>query len=227
MKFKGPIFAAVAGTGMYVPDKILTNFDLEKMLDTSNEWIVERTGIKQRHILEEGKASSDMGLEAAKKALQKAEMTPGDIDLIIVTTYTPDYTFPTTACLIQDRLGCPKIPAYDLGAACSGFVFALSTAAQFIVTGAYRNILVIGTDASSRVVNWEDRNTCVLFGDAAAAFVLKPASISDPLLKLKAFHMGCDGAGAEYLYQPAGGSLLPTSQETVEKKLHSIFMNGR
>lgn len=228
MKFSGELSPSIISTGIYVPDKILTNKDIEKFVDTSDEWIVERTGIRKRHILEEGRGSSDMGVEAARRALDKAGLKPVDIDMVIVATYTPDHTFPTTACLIQDKLGMRTVPSFDLGAACSGFVFALATASLYAVSGSFRRVLMIGTDSSSRVVNWEDRNTCVLFGDAAAACVIEAVpSVDGPGLKVRGVHMGCDGSGKDHLYQPAGGSLLPSTEETVREKLHSINMNGR
>lgn len=228
MIFSGEMSPSIISTGVYVPDRILTNKDLEKLVDTSDEWIVERTGIRKRHILEEGKASSDMGVEAARRALDKAGLEPADVDLVIAATYTPDHTFPTTACLIQDKLGLRTIPSFDLGAACSGFVFALATASLYAVSGSFKTILMIGTDTSTRVVNWEDRNTCVLFGDAAAACIIQAVPSSDgPGLKIRGVHMGCDGSGKDHLFQPAGGSLHPPTADTVRDKQHSICMNGR
>jgi len=166
--------AKISAVGCYVPERVLTNQDLERMVDTSDEWIVERTGIRKRHIADPSMATSDMAVEAARQALESRGMDPADVEVIIVCTVTPDMMFPSTACLVQDRLGCPRAWGFDLIAACSGFVYGLTTAAHFIEAGAYRRILVIGADTMSRIVNYKDRATCVLFGDAAGAFLVSP-----------------------------------------------------
>lgn len=214
----------IIGVGSYVPEKVLTNFDLEKMVETSDEWIVSRTGIKERRIAAEHEASSDLAVRAAERALHDAGLTAEVIDLIVVATITPDMTFPATACLVQDRLGATQAATFDLSAACTGFIYGITTAAQFISTGAYQHVLVIGVDCLSRIVDWEDRNTCVLFGDGAGAAVLAPVEDGYGLLS---FDLGGKGAGGDLLKVEAGGSRLPASLETVEGKKHTIFMNGR
>jgi 3-oxoacyl-[acyl-carrier-protein] synthase-3 len=214
----------IIGVGSYVPEKVLTNFDLEKMVETSDEWIVSRTGIKERRIAADHEASSDLAVRAGERALDDAGLKAEDIDLIIVATITPDMTFPATACLVQNRLGATQAATFDLSAACTGFIYGITTAAQFISTGAYRHVLVIGVDCLSRIVDWEDRNTCVLFGDGAGAAVLAPVEEGYGLLS---FDLGGKGAGGDLLKVEAGGSRLPASLETVEGKKHTIFMNGR
>lgn len=222
---QAPYRAVVAGVGSYLPEKILTNADLEKMVDTTDEWIVSRTGIRERHILAEGEATSHMATEAGRRALDNAGMDPEDVDLIIVGTFTPDYYFPTTACLVQDRLGCTRAGGFDLAAACSGFIYSVSTAAAYISAGLYENVLVIGADANSRIVDWEDRNTCVLFGDGASAVVMKRGKGKDR--GVLSTYLRSDGGGWSFLHQPAGGSLRPPTHETVEQRLHHIKMDGR
>lgn len=209
---------------MYAPQIVLTNDDLAQRVDTSNEWIVERTGIERRHIIGERQASAYMAIEAARVALQVADADPREVDLIIVATATPDYVMPSTACLVQDALGAGRAGAFDLNAGCSGFVYALTVAHQAIASGEHTLALVIGVDTLSRVVDWQDRNTCVLFGDGAGAVLLRasqgPAGVLATLL-------GSDGSGADLLLIPAGGSALPASHETVDARQHYLQMNGR
>ncbi|WP_336761211.1 beta-ketoacyl-ACP synthase III [Paenibacillus sp. USHLN196] len=214
----------VIGTGKYVPEKILTNSDLEKMVDTNDEWIVSRTGIKERHIAAPDQATSDLAYEAAIKALESAGMTGSDLDLIIVATITPDSSFPSTACILQDKLGAKGAAAFDLSAACSGFVYGLASATSFIQSGMYNNALVIGADCLSRITDYTDRNTCVLFGDGAGAVVVGEVPEGRGF---KAFDLGAEGAGGSLLQMEGGGSRLPATAETVENKKHYIYMNGR
>ncbi|MGO4531345.1 beta-ketoacyl-ACP synthase III [Paenibacillus sp. 2TAF8] len=214
----------IIGTGKYVPEKILTNSDLEKMVDTNDEWIVSRTGIKERHIAAPDQATSDLAYEAALKALESAGMTGSDLDLIIVATITPDSSFPSTACILQDKLGAKGAAAFDLSAACSGFVYGLATATSFIKSGMYNNALVIGADCLSRITDYTDRNTCVLFGDGAGAVVVGEVPEGRGF---KAFDLGAEGAGGSLLNIEGGGSRLPASTETIENKKHYIYMNGR
>lgn len=213
----------ILGTGMHLPEKVLTNADLEKMVDTSDEWIVSRTGIRERRIAAENEASSDLAVKAAEMALKNANISAEQLDLIIVATITPDMVFPATACLVQNRLGATKAATFDLSAACAGFIYGVSTASQFIATGLYRYALVIGVEVLSRITNWEDRSTCVLFGDGAGAVVLGPVEDGYGFLS---HDLGGDGAGGELLKLPAGGSRMPASATTVEKKLHTLYMNG-
>lgn len=214
----------ILGTGSYVPEKVLTNVDLEKMVDTSDEWIVTRTGIRERRIAAPDQAASDLAYEAAQKALCSAGLRGEDLDLIIVATVTPDSFFPSTANILQDRLGARRAAAFDLAAACSGFLYGVVTASQFVRTGAYRYILVVGVDTLSKITNYEDRNTCVLFGDGAGAVIIGPVPEGYGLLS---FELGSDGSGAPLLNMPAGGSRMPASIETVQKKLHTIHMSGQ
>lgn len=214
----------ILGTGSYLPEKVLTNADLEKMVETSDEWIVTRTGIRERRIAAPEQASSDLAYEAAQKALKAAGLRGEDLDLIIVGTVTPDSFFPSTANILQDRLGARHAASFDLAAACSGFLYGVVTASQFIRNGSYRYALVVGVDTLSKITNYEDRNTCVLFGDGAGAVVIGPVPEGYGLL---AFELGSDGSGGSLLNMPAGGSRLPASVETVEKKLHTIHMSGQ
>lgn len=213
----------ILGMGHYVPEKILTNFDLEKMVETSDQWITERTGIKQRHIAAPEEATSDLCYNAAMIALKDAGVAPEEIDLVIVATASPDHVFPSTACLVQDRIGAKNAAAFDLAAGCSGFVYSLGVASQMIATGLYKHALIIGAETLSRIMNWTDRNTCVLFGDGAGAAVLGPVEEGYGVLGID---MGADGSGGKYLIQPAGGSRNPASPETVEANDHTIHMNG-
>lgn len=213
----------ILGTGRYLPEKILTNFDLEKMVDTTNEWIVTRTGIESRHIAAPEQATSDLATEAAKKALISAGIKAEDLDLIIVATVTPDMNFPSTACIVQANLGATKAAAFDIESACSGFLYGVTIADQFIQSGMYRYILVIGAEAMSRILDWTDRNTCVLFGDGAGAAVIGVSNDESGILSTL---IGADGAGGKFLNMPAGGSRLPATLDTVKDKLHSVKMDG-
>ncbi|WP_169744135.1 beta-ketoacyl-ACP synthase III [Paenibacillus wynnii] len=213
----------IIGTGKYVPERILTNADLEKMVDTNDEWIVSRTGIRERHIAAPHEATSDLCYEASLKALESAGMKPEDLDLIIVATVTPDSTVPSTACILQDKLGAKGAAAFDLSAACSGFVYGLATAVGFIQNGMYKNALIIGADTLSRITDYTDRNTCVLFGDGAGAVIIGEVPEGRGF---QSFDLGAEGAGGNLLKVEAGGSRLPASQETVEGKKHYINMNG-
>ncbi|HCW51766.1 MAG TPA: 3-oxoacyl-ACP synthase [Clostridiales bacterium] len=216
--------AGILGLGSATGDRILTNGDLERLVDTSDEWIVERTGISERRVLGPGKATSDLAWEAARKALETSGVCAAELDLIVVATVTPDMPFPATACLLQDRLGARKAAAFDLEAACSGFLYGLVIASQFIRLGTYRYVLVIGAETLSRITDWTDRSTCVLFGDGAGAAVLGPVGTRAGVL---GWSLGADGSGADLLKMPAGGSRMPASTETVARRLHYIRMNGR
>lgn len=216
--------AGILGTGFYVPEKIMTNADLEKIVETSDEWIVERTGIKERRIAEDNQPMSDLALRAAKDALADAGVAAEDLDLIIVATLTSDRIIPSTACMIQNLLGAKHAAAFDLSAACSGFAYAASVAVQFIETGAYKKALVIGAETLSKYINWEDRNTCVLFGDGAGAAVLGQVEEGYGILS---FDLGSDGSGGDAIQIPSSGSLMPVSKESIDQKLNLIHMNGR
>lgn len=214
----------IIGTGAYLPEKVLTNADLEKMVDTTDEWIVTRTGIRERRIAGENQASSDLAVAAARRALNAARLDPSELDLIIVATVTPDMLFPATACLVQDALGAKRAATFDLSAACTGFLYGVATATQFIQTGLYRHALVIGVDCLSRITDYTDRNTCVLFGDGAGAAVLGPVEEGKGFLS---FELGGDGSGGHLLKQAAGGSRIPATQASLDERLHFISMNGR
>ncbi|MBW4080856.1 beta-ketoacyl-ACP synthase III [Paenibacillus sp. S150] len=214
----------IIGTGKYVPEKILTNSDLEKIVETNDEWIVSRTGIRERHIAAPHEATSDLAYEAALRALDSAGMKAEDLDLIIIATVTPDSAFPSTACILQDKLGAKGAAAFDLSAACSGFVYSLATATGFIQNGMYNNALIIGADTLSRITDYTDRNTCVLFGDGAGAVILGEVPEGRGF---QSFDLGAEGSGGNLLKMEAGGSRLPASRQTVEEKKHFIYMNGR
>ncbi len=216
--------AGILGTGYYLPEKILTNFDLEKIVETSDEWIVERTGIKERRIAEDNVPMSDLAMKAAENALTDAGVAAEELDLIIVATLTSDRIIPSTACMLQNRLGATHAAAFDLSAACSGFAYAASVAAQFIETGAYKKALVIGAETLSKYINWEDRNTCVLFGDGAGAAVLGQVEEGYGILS---FDLGSDGSGGDAIQIPSSGSLMPVSKESIDQRLNLIHMNGR
>lgn len=217
-------FAHVTGWGMAVPDRVLTNDDLAKMVDTSDEWILSRTGISERRIAEPGESTATLAADASLRALELTDINAKDIDLIIVATSTPEYLFPSTACIVQDKIGASRAGAFDISAACTGFIYAVNMAAQAIRTGSIENALVIGAETLSRFTNWEDRDTCVLFGDGAGAFVLQASDQPGGVLSCV---MRSDGSGESLLSIPAGGSKLPASHETVDKKQHTIQMNGR
>ena len=214
----------ITGVGSFVPENIMTNSDLEKMVDTSNQWIIERTGIEERRIAEKGVSSSDLAAIAAQRAMKDANVLPEDIDLILVATISPDYIFPSTACMVQKHIGARNAAAFDINAGCTGFIYALTTAKAFVKSGIYKKILVIGSETLSKIVDWKDRNTCVLFGDGAGACIVEPCQdgfgiISDEL--------GSDGSKGDVLIVPAGGSKEPTTLQTVEEGLNFIKMDGR
>lgn len=213
----------IIGTGSYVPEKVLTNYDLEKMVDTSHEWIMDRTGISERRIASSEEATSDLAYNASLSALKNAGIKPEDIDFIIVATITPDMLFPSTACLVQEKLGINGIFAFDISAACSGFVYALSVADNFIKSGLYRTGLVIGAEVLSRLVDWTDRSTCVLFGDGAGAVVLQAVSGENGIIST---HLRSDGRMWDMLYVPGGGTRVPASEDMLNKKLQYIKMRG-
>jgi len=218
------IAVGVLGVGKYVPDRVLTNQDLERMVDTSDEWIVTRTGIRERRIADPSQATSDLAYEAAVQALKTAGLTGEQIDLILVATVTPDTFFPSTACLLQDRLGARKAAAFDLSAACTGFIYGLSVATGFIKTGMYERVLVVGAECVSRITDYTDRNTCVLFGDGAGAVVLGEVPEGRGF---RSFELGADGSGANLLQLRGGGSRLPPSERSVAERAHYLEMNGR
>ncbi|HBG93603.1 MAG: 3-oxoacyl-ACP synthase [Nitrospirae bacterium GWF2_44_13] len=215
--------AKIIATGSYVPERVLTNFDLEKMVDTSDEWIRERSGIRERRIASEKEAASDLAYEAAKAALKKADIKAKDIELIIVATVTGDMPIPATACHLQHKLGIKKAAAFDVNAACSGFLYGLSIADSFIKNGTYKRILVVGAEVLSRFTDWEDRTTCVLFGDGAGAAILEA---TDEDRGIVSAHIRSDGALWELLHMPGGGSINPPSKESLKKKMHYLKMKG-
>lgn len=213
----------IIGTGKYVPERILSNHDLEQMVETNDEWIVTRTGIRERRIAAPEQATSDLAYEASVRALAAAGLTAEDIDLIIVATITPDMLFPSTACLLQEKLGAKRAAAFDLSAACSGFIYSLATASSMIRSGLYKHVLVVGADTLSRITDYTDRNTCILFGDGAGAAVLGPVPEGRGFLS---FELGADGSGGPLLNIAGGGSRKPATAETVESKAHYIYMAG-
>jgi 3-oxoacyl-[acyl-carrier-protein] synthase-3 len=212
----------IIGVGEYLPKKVLTNADLEKMVDTSDEWITTRTGIKQRRLASKHEAASDLALKAGTEALKDASLKPQDLDLIIVATITPDMQFPSTACFVQSALGAKKAVCFDISAACAGFVYAIAIAQQFIARGTYKNALIIGAEILSSITDWQDRNTCVLFGDGAGAAVMTEVK-SGGILSV---YLGSDGTQTDLLMIPAGGSRNPATNQTIEKRLHYIKMRG-
>lgn len=218
------ITAAITGIQGYVPDRVLTNKDLEKIIDTTDEWITTRTGIKERRILEDGKGTSEMGAQAVNKLLKKTNVDPSEVDLLICATVTPDYPFPATANVISDKAGIKNAWSFDINAACSGFLYALSTGAQFIETGKYKKVVIVGADKMSSIIDYQDRTTCVIFGDGCGAVMLEPneegLGVLDSVLK-------SDGEGRKHLIQPAGGSEQPPSHETVDKRLHYVHQEGK
>lgn len=215
----------ISALGTYVPPRLLTNLDLEKMVDTSNDWILSRVGIRERHIVDKGVATSDLAVEAAKKALAQRGIDANDVDAIIVGTVTPDMLFPSTACLVQHKLGAQGVWGFDLSAACSAFIYAVQTGAQFVATGAHKKVLVIGADVMSSIIDYTDRATCVIFGDGAGAVILEPSE--DDSLGVIDFIHEVDGSGGCFLYMPGGGSLHPSTRETVEQKMHYVHQDGQ
>ncbi|MEE9166025.1 MAG: beta-ketoacyl-ACP synthase III [Candidatus Neomarinimicrobiota bacterium] len=216
--------ASITATAKYAPDRILSNADLEKMVDTTDEWIISRTGIRERRIASKGEVTSFMSTEVAKILLEKSGVDPSEVEIIIVATVTPDMLFPSTAALIQDNIGARNAWGFDLSAACSGFIFALETGAKFIESGQYRKVIVIGADTMSSVVDYEDRETCVLFGDGAGGVLLEPAGEEDGILDSLLY---LDGSGGDLLKMPAGGSLHPASRDTLDKRMHFLQQRGR
>lgn len=221
-----PVFEpCIRGLGSFVPEKILTNADLEKMVDTTDEWIMTRTGIRERRIAQKGTPSSDLALAAAGAALKNANLSPADLDLIIVATITPDMFFPSTGCVLQHKLG-GTCPAFDMAAACAGFPYGLATAEAYIRSGIYRNVLVVGAEVLSGFIDWKDRSTCVLFGDGAGAAVVSGLGYGEKGHRIIASHLGADGAQGDILRIPAGGSLNPPTLETVRDGMHFLKMEG-
>ena len=218
------IAAKITGVETYVPPHVLTNADLEKMVATTDEWIRTRTGIRERHMVDKGTATSHLAFQAAKKLLAEKNVSPDEIDLIVVASVTPDMMFPATACLVQDRLGAKNAWGFDLSAACAGFVYALTVGAQFVGAGTHKKALIIGSDVMTSIINFQDRATCVLFGDGAGAALVEPASSDGE--GILDFHNDIDGSGGQYLYMPGGGSLHPPTCETVEKKMHYVHQEG-
>jgi len=217
------IAAKITGVAGYVPPKVMTNSDFEKIVETSDEWIRERTGIRERHIAESGQATSHMATAAAKQLLEQTATDPADIDFIIVASVTPDMFFPSTACLVQDRLGARKAWGFDLSAACAGFAYALTVGAQFVGNGVHKKVMVIGGDKMSSILDYKDRATCVLFGDGAGAVLLEPAGDNEGILD---FHHDVDGSGGLALCMPGGGSLHPATHETVDHNMHVVHQDG-
>jgi 3-oxoacyl-[acyl-carrier-protein] synthase III len=217
--------AKISALGTWTPPRLLTNADLEKMVATTDEWITSRVGIRERHIVEPGMATSHMAVEAAKLCLAERGVDPAEVEVIIVGTVTPDMLFPATACLVQDRLGATGAWGFDLSAACSGFVYSLQMGCKLVETGAQKKVLVIGSDTMSSIIDYTDRATCVLFGDGAGAVLIEPAAEGE--IGMIDFHHEIDGSGACSLYMPGGGSLHPSSHETVEKKMHYVHQDGQ
>jgi 3-oxoacyl-[acyl-carrier-protein] synthase-3 len=217
--------AKISALGCYVPPRLLTNFDLEKMVDTTNDWILERTGIIERHIAAPEVATSDMAVEAAREALTARGIEASDLDALLVCTVTPDMSFPSTACLVQHRLGAKKIWGFDLIAACSSFLYGMGVGSQLVAAGSHKKVMVIGADTMSRIIDYTDRSTCILFGDGAGAIIIEPSE--DDHYGLIDFLHEIDGSGAEALKMPAGGSRMPPSHETVDRKLHYVHQDGQ
>ncbi len=225
LKPRSLVRAKISSIGAYVPPRLLTNADLEKMVATSDKWITERTGIRERHIVEPGTGTSDLAVEAARVCLAKRGMDAGEVEAIIVATVTPDMTFPATACLVQDKLGAPHAWGFDLSAACSGFIYALQVGAKLIETGAHQRVLIIGADVMSSIIDYTDRTTCIIFGDGAGAVLLEPCEGEE--IGLIDFFHEVDGSGAVSLKMPAGGSLLPASHATIDAKQHFVHQDGQ
>jgi 3-oxoacyl-[acyl-carrier-protein] synthase III len=216
--------AKISALGTYVPPRLLTNADLEKMVETTNQWILERTGIRERHIVDKGVATSDLGFEAAKKALAERGIEASDLDAIIVATVTPDMLFPCSACLVQHKLGAKQVWGFDMNAACSSFVYALQVGTRFVASGAHKKVMVIGADVMSSIIDYTDRATCVIFGDGAGAVIIEP---SEDSLGVIDFLHEVDGSGGCSLFMPGGGSLHPSTHETVDQKMHYVHQDGQ
>ncbi len=216
--------ASITGVGSFLPEKVLTNDDLSKVLDTTDEWITKRTGIRERRIVENGVTASDLAIEASLRALDDAKVLPSDVDLIVTSTITPDCLFPSTSCFLQEKIGAKNAGAFDLLAACAGFVYALSVANSFVVSGAMKTVLVVGSECLSKVTDYTDRSTCILFGDGAGAVVVQRANGKREIVNT---HLGSDGSHAELLMLPAGGSKLPASYETIDSRSHFIKLKGK
>lgn len=225
LKSHTPVRAKISAVGTYVPPRLLTNADLERMVETNDKWITERTGIRQRHVVDKGVATSDLATEAAKACLAKAGVDGSEIEAIIVATVTPDTAFPATACLVQDKIGAAHAWGFDLSAACSGFVYALQVGAKLVESGAHRKVLVIGADVMSSIIDYTDRSTCILFGDGAGAVLLEACSEGE--VGLIDFVHEIDGSGAPALRMPAGGSRLPASHDTVDRREHFVHQDGQ
>jgi 3-oxoacyl-[acyl-carrier-protein] synthase III len=219
--------AKITALGRYVPPRVVTNDDLSKMVDTNHEWIVERTGIHERHWVEKGTPTSELGVKAADDLLKRRGIEAHEIELIIVATVTPDMFFPSTACLIQDKIRATRAWGFDISAACSSFLYALTTGAQFIESGRHSKVLIVGADVMTSILNPEDRTTLILFGDGAGAVLLEPCVEGEEAYGILDYRHEVDGSGGEHLYMPGGGSLHPSSHETVEKKLHYVHQNGQ
>jgi len=215
----------ISALGTYVPPRVLSNADLEKMVETSNDWILERTGIRERHLADKGVATSDLAVEAAKRALAQRGIPATDLEAILIATVTPDMLFPSTACLVQHKLGANGVWGFDLSAACSAFLYALQTGAQYVATGMHKKVIVIGADVMSSIIDYTDRATCVIFGDGAGAVIVEPAE-EDEVGLIDYVHE-VDGSGAQSMYMPGGGSLHPSTRETVEKKMHYVHQDGQ
>lgn len=216
----------VAGVGSFLPEKVITNYDLEKLVDTSHDWILQRTGIERRHVVDENEGTSDLCVRAAQNALKDANMTVDQIDMIMVATVTPDYKMPACACLVQAKLGAKNIMSFDINAACSGFIYGLFIADQFVKTGIYKNVLVIGAENLTRLLDYTDRDTCILFGDGAGAFILSQTSLDDPNYLMTA-HAHAEGIHAELLWAKAGGTRYPFSQQVWDEGSHYMQMKGK
>ena len=217
--------AKISALGIYVPPRVLSNADLEKMVETSNDWILERTGIRERHLVDKGVATSDLAVEAGRKALAQRGIPATELEAILVATVTPDMFFPSTACLVQHKLGASGAWGFDLSAACSAFLYALQTGAQYVSTGMHKKVMVIGSDVMSSIIDYTDRATCVIFGDGAGAVILEPTE--DDGVGLIDYVHEVDGSGGNALYMPGGGSLNPSSRETVDKKMHYVHQDGQ
>ena len=216
----------ITALGTYVPPRILNNFDLEKMVETTNEWILERTGIRERHLVDKGVAASDLAVEAVKKMVELHGTRVDDIEAIVVGTVTPDMMYPSTACLVQHKLNIPNCWGFDVSAGCSGFVYALTAGAKLVASGAHKKVLVVGADVNSSMIDYKDRATCIIFGDGAGAVMLEPAKDGEDTVIIDYVHQ-IEGFGGQFLNMPGGGSLNPTSQETLDKNMHCVHQDGQ